>query len=217
MIPDATALVILLGLVPGWVFWSLRSRHVPRGSRSTLSEVLELLAVGVLTTGVALFGWVLVDGLRLRWLLSASGWASGGGTYITRHLLQAAYTAALVMACACAAALGLSKLVHRGKGTHDPDGIVWWNAFQDNAAGQWPYVGVMLDNGVLVEGLLTGFTTDNTAGTGRDLSLKAPIRVTPDGASAGIRQQVDRIVIPERVTRFVTVRCVSLPSISSES
>lgn len=217
MIPDTTALLVLLGLVPGWVFWSLGARHHPRGSRSTLSEVLELVAVGVLTTGVALLVWVLVDGLRVQSLLSASGWATGGEPYLTRHIPQAAFTAFLVMVCASGAAFGLSKSVHRGPRIHDPGGVVWWNAIQDHAVGQQAYVGVMLDDGMLVEGLITGFTTDDTAGTGRDLALAAPIRVTPGGAATSVRQQVDRILIPERLTRWVTVRYVDVPRASGES
>lgn len=199
------------------MFWSRGSKHHPRGSRSALTEVLELVAVGLLTTGVVLLGWVLVDGRHATWVLSASGWAGGGESYLRRHLTQAAFTTVLIMACASGAAFGLSKLVHRGKMTHDPGGVVWWNAFQNHPAGQHAYVGVMLDDGMLVEGLLTGFTTDDTAGTGRDLALAAPLRITPKGAAAPVRQQVDRIVIPERVTRCVTVRYIDLPPVDGRS
>jgi hypothetical protein len=53
------------------------------------------------------------------------------------------------------------------------------------------------------------------AGTGRDLALAAPSCDTPKGVSAGLRQQVDRIVIPERVTRWVTALYVRLPPIKA--
>lgn len=211
VVPDLTALLILLGLVPGWVFWSRRARRTPRGARSSLSEVLELVAVGVLTTGVALVGWVLCDGLRLPWLLSATGWAVGGEPYLGHHVEQAVTTAAIVMAVASFAAYMLSKVGPKVEGSHDPDGIVWWNAFQGHATGLIPYVGVMMEGGVLIEGRLTGFTTDSGDGTGRDLALASPIRVTPQG-KVSVKQEIDRIIIPERLACYITVRYLPDPT-----
>lgn len=205
MIPDLTALLVLLGLVPGWVFWSQRARRTPRGSRSPLSEVLELVAVGVLTTGVALVAWVLCDGLHWSWLLSATGWADGGWSYLSRHVVQAVTTAAIVMVLSSVAALLLSKLGPKVEGSNDPDGIVWWNVFHDHADGLKPYVGVMMEDGLLIEGRLSRFTTDNAAGTGRDLALASPIKITPQGKTVSIKQVTERVIIPERLIRYINV------------
>ncbi len=115
------------------------------------------------------------------------------------------------MAFACALACGLSKLGPQVEGRHDPDGIVWWNAFHDHSAGLKPYVGVMMTDGILIEGRLTGFTTDDAAGTGRDLALASPIRITPKGTNAPIKQRMDRIIIPERLTCYITVHYLEVP------
>jgi len=205
VIPDLTALAILLGLVPGWVFLTLQSKQSPRGTQSLLMEAVGLVAVGILTTGVAVLMWVWAGNLDLPWLLSASGWARGGSVYLLTHLSQVALTIALAVAFSCLLAFGLAKLFYRGKGMHNPDGIVWWGAFREGVRyGEQPFVGVMMDDGVLIEGLLTGFTTDDKDSTGRDLALARPINVTWPGGNS-IRQNIDRILIPERIMRYVTI------------
>jgi hypothetical protein len=215
VIPDTSALVILLGLVPGWIFWTLRSRYRPRGSRTNLAEVLELVAVSALTTGAAIAIWVLTDGLRIPGVLSPSDWARSGDSYLVDHLVSAVVTLALIVVLACALSLLLHKAIHRGKGEHDAEEFVWWKAFTDRPKGTFPYVGLMLDDGVFIEGFLRAFTTEGSE-SGREIALAAPIRVAAkDGAP--VKQTVDGVVVPEQVIRYVTVLHTNPPSVVTGS
>jgi hypothetical protein len=48
------AVFLLLALVPGWVHLRLRERLAPPSGATGLSELLEVLAVGIATTGASI-------------------------------------------------------------------------------------------------------------------------------------------------------------------
>ena len=58
--PDAVMFGLLLALVPGWVYLRLRSNVNAGLPRTGLDELLEVIAVGFATTGVAVALWALI-------------------------------------------------------------------------------------------------------------------------------------------------------------
>jgi hypothetical protein len=202
----------LLALVPAWVYLTQRRRHVPSGSRTTLSELLELVSVAAVTTGVAALLVTVASAANFPGTLSLTRWARDGDPYLAAHPLRAALNLSGVLALAAAAAYGLCRLKYRESPEHDQDGDVWWKAFDKRPKGTWHYVGVMLDDGNLIEGLLVSFSTETAlTGESRDIALKRPIRLTAPGGQA-VPQAIDRIVIPQHTIRFVTVVHASIPA-----
>ncbi len=60
MIPDFTALILLLGLVPGWVYLTEKARRTPERAPSQLQEVLHLAVASVAATLPLVFAWSLL-------------------------------------------------------------------------------------------------------------------------------------------------------------
>jgi hypothetical protein len=79
------ALVALLALVPGWVFLRLRQRHTPMPQPAGLGQLLEVLGVGLATTGTAAAVLVAVPHRWLPFLADIDAWALAGGGYAAAH------------------------------------------------------------------------------------------------------------------------------------
>lgn len=206
MVPSGiAAFVALTALIPAW-FYGLRTESVrPRGSRSSLTEILELLAVAAVTTGPpALVAALAPDWWRAR-VFDPSRWLTDGTPYLAEHLRGAAAELALILLVAVGIAEGLAWLARNGvPDEFHPAGTVWSRALAERPDGTYPWVGVMLQDGTLVEGVLK--TIDlSSSGDDRDLALAAPIRVTPSGSGLAQRHlTLDRVVIPAREIRWIS-------------
>lgn len=204
MVPNPLGLLILLALLPAWVYLTRRRRHIPSGARTSVSELLELVAVAVVTTGATTLAAIIAADSNVRGTVSLTLWRRDGVGYLAEHATRVALNVTVVLAVASAAAYGLARIRYRGPAEHDADGDVWWKAFDDRPKGSIHYVGVMCDDGTLIEGQLVSFATE-TARTGeqRDVAIARPIRVTAPGRPPTMKD-IDRVVIPERTIRYVT-------------
>lgn len=206
MLPGSgLALVALLSLVPGWVFLRLRQRHTPVHQAAGLGQLLEVLGVGLATTGTAAVVLVVVPHRWLPFLADIDAWALEGGAYAAAHPRNVVASAAALLLLACGIAAAADRLTRRERTEIRLGPGVWVHALRERPRGTEPYVALALNDGTLVEGLLHSFSLEPCEV--RDVALRAPIRVTPVGAARG-RVAVERVVVPEREIRYITVQHV---------
>ena len=206
MLPTGVAaFVALVALIPAWYYRRRTEVVRPPGTRSSLSEVLEYLAVAALTTGPAAIAAALAPTWWATRVFDAAEWLRSGTPYLADHLRGAAIVLVLILLVALLLAEGMSWIARRGvPDEFHPSGTVWSRALAERLAGTYPWVGVMLQDGTLVEGVLN--TIDLSAsGDDRDLALGAPIRVTAAGSTTAHRlDMLGRVVIPAREIRWIS-------------
>ena len=208
MAPPATlgALLLVLALVPGWLYLRLVERLQPPSRTSGLHQLLEVLAVGVATTGVSAMAVVLIPHRLLPFVLDVPAWVAKGDGYLRMHVRPAASAVALVFAVAVLLAYGLYRLRARRKPAEfSSQGDVWIHSIGERPVGKHPYIGLQLNDGRLVEGPLHSFTFGAETGK-RDIALSRPIRVTAKGGAAPQPlPNLDRLVVPESKIEMITV------------
>ena len=206
MLPNAPfAVLILLALIPGWIFFRLAETKAEPPDRSQLAELLELTAVGLFTIALSVLA---VAGLSTKkhysWLFDVEVWARSRHQYLGNHLGPAIASTVLVIALSCVLAVILAALVYgRRKGGFHAGRTVWVAALGTAPSGMQNWIGVHRHDGSLIEGLMFSCTA-GTSGQPREISLKAPIRVTPfNGQRADLT--IDRVVIPDAEIAAITV------------
>lgn len=178
MLPGgAIAAAFLLSLIPGW--WFLRRTESCRRPRhlSALQEILELLGVGILTTGLAVgIGLAIWPNLVLDREFPAT---SGHEVRIYIGLIGGLLVSSLLLAEA--AAFGVRKLSPAS--TSEFSIGPWWSVLRPEIVpeGHLPYVAVERSDGVTVEGVLHNYTWSPDV-THRDVAIKKPIKFTTPAA-----------------------------------
>jgi hypothetical protein len=195
-------LVLLLALTPGWVYLQLLRRLRPRARSTALTELLEAVAVGLSTTGLAV--WAVISLRRpLRPFIVDIDGLVAGTTHTKASLDSLARTIALVLVLA----ILISGLLHgiqrlRRSPEFHPEGGLWVYAISDRPKGHIPYVGLQMKNGKLLEGELHSISLEDL-GDDREIALRGKIRVTVDGQTG--RVNLDRLVVPYREIEHVSV------------
>lgn len=210
MLPGGlVAAAFLLSLIPGW--WFLHRTESIRRPRelSPLKEVLELVAVGVLTTGtVAVVGLAVWPGL-----ISKHDWRPvDEGDVRLALLITVVWMAVAVLLAEVAA--HASRFLNPTPGAEINNGV-WWSILRPEKvpAGHLSYVALTLEDGSMVEGILDTYTwTADVAH--RDIALREPIKFTqlragPAGeivASAPQKAPYDRLIVPASQIRHVALK-----------
>lgn len=205
MLPAAPfAFLILLALLPGWVFVRLSEKMGPRPDRSPLTELLELAAAGLsaLTTAS-----LIVAGLSLRrnsGFFNVESWARTRHQYLGDHLgaALASTTMAIFLSCVLAVVFWLVLYGRRPAGFR-AGSSVWMDCLAHPPSGMANWIGVHRRDGSLVEGLLHSFTAGPGDDT-REISLKGPIRLTPANGNPCFLA-LDRVIVPGEEITTVTV------------
>ncbi|SDQ37943.1 DUF6338 family protein [Quadrisphaera sp. DSM 44207] len=204
MVPGSgLALLALLALVPGWLFLQLRRRHAPLQQSAGLGQLLEVLAVGLATTGIA---GVVLAFLPHRWvpfLVDLQAWADLGGSYATANPRRILATATVLLVLASLLAWTGDRVFRRQRTELYLGPGAWVHALRERPKGTVPYLGLALQDGTLVEGLMHSCSLE--ASETRDVALMAPIRVTPPTATEANTVDMQRLVVPEREIRYITV------------
>jgi hypothetical protein len=171
-----------------------------------LSELIEIVAIGLATTGVSL---LVVAMVPLHFTIDVADWATGGTDYLAKHARAAIGTVALTLLLAVALAIGLHHLqIRRTRPEFHPEGSVWVHALGTLSKGSVPWVSLKLTDGRLLEGLLHSYSLDDL-GEQRDVALQAPIRIidTPGGEPRSIAAH--RVIMPFRKIDHILI--VELP------
>jgi Family of unknown function (DUF6338) len=210
VIPNGVwAAVVVLALVPGWVYLRLRERHAPPNGSSGLAELLDVVGVGLATTGTAACLAVFVPHRWMPFLADLGAWARQGDRYPSEHLRPVVATLLIVLGLAILIAFLLSLAIQRGRPAEFHASGVWINSLGKRPRKHTPAVGVELDDGRLYEGLLHSYTLEQH--DNRDIALQAPIRLTMKAGTAPVDLPIARIIIPSRIIRTIGVRHLVLP------
>jgi len=197
----ALTVVLLLALVPGWVYLRLRSTANAALPRTGLDEIFEVLAVGFATTGIAVALWALIPADMSR-LADIRSLARDGTAYWTSHPQRIAATGLVVLVLALGLAYALFKVTQTGESTYVRE-TVWAGAlgWRD---GRYAWVGLMLRDGRLVEGQLLTYPVGDEH-EHRDIALQRPIRITQPGSASAIATELDRLIFNESDIKYVTL------------
>lgn len=192
----------LLALVPGWLFLRLtESSRRPR-NLSSLQEVLELVAIGLLTTGlstgvVALLAPEILLGLGAR------------RPTTVEQVRELTLTAILLLASAMLVAwFAANWVIWRDPVPESSVKIgVWWDALAADRIprGTIPYVALRLSTGETVEGILMSYTWSPDV-EHRDIAIRSPIKVVTDGKVK--EPPYDVFVVPGAEVKHIAVKFV---------
>jgi uncharacterized membrane protein YidH (DUF202 family) len=207
MLPSGSlALLLLLALVPGWVFLRLRQRHSAQPQMAGLAQLLEVLAVGLATTGTAVVALVIAPHRWLPFFADVDKWAQQGGDYASTQPRNVMTSVVAVLVLACVLAALADQVFRRQRSELYLGPGVWVYALRERPPGTLPYLAIALQDGSLVEGLMHSCSLE--ASEVRDVALGAPIRITPSASLSPSPVEVERVVIPEREIRHITVQHV---------
>jgi hypothetical protein len=203
------AAAFLLALVPGWTYLRLRARRDPSLPRTGLDQILEVVAVGLMTTGLATALWALLP-VNLTHLIDITKLtAAGGGDYAQAHVRRGILTLLVLFVLAEILAYGLFRALHRNNEREFRRETVWAGALGTRPKGR-PWVGVELRDGRLIEGWLLAYPTGDEH-EHRDLALQAtpncPIRVTRLGEPAQA-YHVERVILAEADIAAITMTVI---------
>lgn len=200
MPPTTVAGIVFLvaALSPGLVYHRVLSRFLPRDSRSTVVELVELATAGALTTAVACVT-VLGAGEVVPVLLTPAE------LYARPHPWQVLLSATLALVLSFGLA-GLAGWWWVRKFGRQPvrirEGSAWAGVLGAKRDGKPAFLAVELTDGRLVEGVFR--TVSVAEDPDRDaLALRRPILVTgPNGAP---RTEVDEdfVLIPRSIVKVV--------------
>jgi hypothetical protein len=205
VLPDSLGvLVIALALVPGWLYLRLRKRVQPPSSATGLSQLLEVVAVGLLTTGISVFVLSLIPHRWLPWLIDLETWAAVGNDHLRHNVRNSMISVAVVLGLASLVAFALHLLQRSGSDRFDPESSVWGQALGRRPEGTAPWVGLQLRDGPFVEGVLHSLSFGHEDQDERDIALTCPIRVTDDGGPAR-SVEIDRVIVPGREILYISV------------
>lgn len=198
------AFLILLSLLPGWIFIRLAERTGPRPERSQLAELLELTAVGLASLSVASLIVATASLGHNSGLFNVDAWARTRRGYLGNHLSAALLSVALALILSCLVAFLLWFIVHgRRPAQFRPGSSVWMDTLAHPPNNMASWVGVHCKDGSIVEGLLHSFTAGADDDT-REISLKKPIRFTSESGKAN-DTNLDFVVVQAAEIRMVSV------------
>jgi hypothetical protein len=206
VLPDSLGvLVIALALVPGWLYLRLHERRRPPSSATGLSQLLEVVAVGLLTTGISVFVLSLIPHRWLPWLIDLETWGAVGNDHLRHNVGNSVISVAVVLGLASLAAVALYLLQRSGSSDRfDPESSVWGQALGRRPERTAPWVGLQLRDGPFVEGVLHSLSFGHEDQDERDIALGRPIRVTDDGGPAR-DVEIDRVIVPGREILYISV------------
>jgi hypothetical protein len=208
-----TGIVILLLLIlPGFVFVSLRERHQPTRKLSVLRETSVVLAA-TLTAYLLPLSVIVI--LALSWPSFRSELASGmsnPSSFEAEHPFHAAMFVAgwIVLGAAMAWLLGSRRL---GRLVTSQGGSAWWRMFEPAGLDRTTIeveVTATLTDGSTITGRLYSWSRDGEDTPDREIVLQQPLWIQPAGNTKVSELGATAMSIAARNIRTVAVRYISL-------
>lgn len=192
------AVAFVISVIHGFAF--LRAVEAFRSPRAptALTEVLELTAVGLGTTGVSCAVFLFADPTSVEFVLDAD-------PTDLEQLRTALLILLQILLLAVAIALLLSVPV-RALAIERYSPGVWKSSLGTERAGHVPHAAVEVDSGITFDGPLHAYSFSDTEPE-RDVALKAPIRASKSGRE--INTEYDYLVIPATQIRHIALRHVA--------
>ena len=196
---------------PGWIYLRLRERLRPPSQATGIHELLEVVTVGLATTGASATAVALAPHRWLPFLVDLDTWTAQGHVYLRDHVRAVIVTAFAIFVLA----LSFAYVVHRVQrfrlpAEFRPQGSVWVHALGKRPEGMVPWVGLSLDDGRLVEGVLHSFSLVEDDTDQRDIALQRPIRMThQEGATPQELPDLDRLIVSSQAIKYIAVAWVA--------
>jgi hypothetical protein len=214
MIPTTLTgiLLLLILLLPGFVFVTLRERHQPTRKLSIFRETSVVLAA---TTASYFLPALLTGVLVVCWPAFRSEVAAGlsnPANYASHHAfrLTGATLIWVLSGTGIGAALGTKRLAPFLLGT--PGGSAWWKLFEPNprpVMGEFSTeVTATLDDGAVITGTLYSWNRDAEDGPDREFTLQPPLWLQGPEQEEFIELDAAAITLSARVIRYLTVRYI---------
>ncbi|SDY10247.1 hypothetical protein SAMN05421504_104511 [Amycolatopsis xylanica] len=201
---------LIAALSPGLVYHRMLARFLPRDSRSTVAEVVEMATAGALTSAIALVV-VLGAGQVIPGLLSLDE-AVGDPALLRPKAWSVVVSALLVLLLSLALAVGGGRLWVRVLGkkpTRIHQGLVWSGVLSAKRDGLPVFLAVEVDDGRLIEGLFRSVSVDGDPA--RDaIVLQRPIAVSGPGDVPRTAGEQDFVLIPRASVKAVHGKYVPL-------
>lgn len=215
MLPgSAAAFALLLALVPGFVFLRL-TRSVRRPSDQTgLQELFEIIAVGILTTGVAVGVAVWAYPTEFTGAIRSFPTSESGIRETVRGGL-------LVVVAAVSLAVVAGSVVRLSSADKKYVPTVWESVFGETRADHERHVMFELADGRVFDGPIRAYTVTTSDGT-RQLAIWGSIRLTkPRPQPTGWRKvptpvksatmNYDFVVVESTAITFAAMKFVPSP------
>lgn len=176
--------VLAASIGPGYVWVRVAETRVPRGARTQLLEVAELIIIGGLFSTL---GFLAV--LSLAPWIDTDALADQGFDYVIRHPTRSLSVVLVGLLVACAASYALARWgVYRNRPTIISHGeSAWYGSLRPRPdKDRLTYATVDLRDGTSIAGWVGQVTTDEVPLAERDLALIAtlgkPVKIRPPGA-----------------------------------
>lgn len=211
MLPGSLgAVLILLALIPGWIYYTRREQFLPSPSRSGLGELLQVAAAGLAFTGLSLCGWMAFSP-RITHLgfFDFDKWAESGTIYITSNPVPTVYSLSLIIGLAVGLAFLLSWIQRWKVPPRYSSSPTWEQTLGTGPKDQVAWIGIETTDGRLVEGLLHSYDLDAPGEGPRDIALKRPIFVTGEDEER-LPSEVERVIFSSTEIRHLTVQFVDM-------
>jgi hypothetical protein len=206
---SAAALVIAIGLVPGYLFLWLTAHVRKPGTGTTVSELLEVLLVGVATTGITAAAFVIARPSLLRENAETFHHlevASDG------EIRSAIGTVVAILAISLGVAWLLAQcarwVVSRRHSRYVPN--VFDGTFNTKPTGHYPHVQITMLDGSTVGGPLLSFSNSDSDEE-RMISLKRPIRRWPPGQTESKLLPHDQFIAMGSQMKFISISHKPIP------
>lgn len=177
--------VVVIALLPGFVWVSVRDRLGPARSLSAFRETAVVLAVSATAYASVFAALGLAAVMRADIRARVATFLADPTKFRTEHALEfwgsvAAATAVSVIGTA------ITGAAVRRRRRHDSMASAWWNVFSSNGKNDAATrrVSVYLNDGSLIVGNLNSFSREVLEHGDRDLVLQAPMWIQPTGADA---------------------------------
>lgn len=204
------AVLILLALIPGWVYYTQKEQYLPSTPRNGLGEILQVAAAGLAFTGLSLCGWMALSPSITHWgFFDFDAWARIGQNYLTSNPATTVYSLGLIIGVAVGLALLLSWGQRRKVPRRYSSSPTWEQTLGTGPKNQAAWVGVETTDDRLIEGFLHSYDLDAPGEGPRDIALKKPIFVGP-AAGPRLTSEVERVLVSSTEIRHVTVQFVNL-------
>ncbi|MFD9502529.1 DUF6338 family protein [Streptomyces sp. NPDC060035] len=202
------AVLLLAAMTPGFAFHQAYRRFSAKGSRTSVTEVVELFSVGALATCLG----ALVSALLAEWipyLVSLKDVATAPADAAERPwswVVSGILTMTLSMAASIWAGRYVGKRSPQRRGERLREGTVTsWVLTEHDADGRWPFLAVELSDGRLVEGYLRHVSHDEDPAR-RDIVLQRPVLWTGPGDIPRTLSSARMVVVPGSLIRVIHLR-----------
>lgn len=207
--------VLLFAIAPGYLYRKVLRRYVLQDDRSAAVELVELFAIGALTTLMTVIG-VLAIGELNGVLLSPR--EAVQPSYLAGHPWEVLFSAGAVMLsssllCACWGWLTGRRSGSKMSRVHE--GTTWTQVLTHQDSDREPYLAVELTDGRLVEGFPFAVSVEDQQDK-RFIALQGPLAVTGPGDAPRERSRAHFILLPGSLIKVVHGRYVSRDELSSK-